>query len=55
MPPRGLESPKLKRMYEHIKQGYLDEGVSEDEAEERAARTVNDYKKEHGLTKEEED
>ncbi len=51
MPPRGVESPKLKRMYEHVKKGYEDEGVSEDEAEERAARTVNEYKSEHGLAK----
>ena len=34
-------SPKRERQYEHIKEGLLDEGRSEDTAEEIAARTVN--------------
>ena len=52
MPPRGVkEGSKLDRMYEHVKEGYKDRGVKNDEAEERAARTVNEYKSEHGMTK----
>ena len=34
-------SPKRERQYEHIKDGLLDRGESEDTAEEIAARTVN--------------
>lgn len=34
-------SDKRERQYEHIRDGYEDRGVSKDEAEERAARTVN--------------
>ena len=50
MPPRGVkEGSKLDRMYEHVKDSYEDRGVKE--AEERAARTVNEYKSEHGMTK----
>lgn len=53
MPPRGVkEGSKLDRQYEHIKESYEDRGVSEDEAEERAARTVNKERAEHGETKE---
>ena len=37
----GGSSPKRERQYEHIKESYEDRGVSEGEAEERAARTVN--------------
>jgi plasmid stabilization system protein ParE len=48
--PRG-SSPKRERQYEHIKESYEDRGVSEDEAEERAARTVNKQRAEHGETK----
>ena len=48
--PRG-SSPKRERQYEHIKDSYEDRGVSEDEAEERAARTVNKERAEHGETK----
>jgi plasmid stabilization system protein ParE len=48
--PRGA-SPKRERQYEHIKESYEDRGVSEDEAEERAARTVNKQRREHGETK----
>jgi hypothetical protein len=39
--PRGAWSPKRERQYEHIKEGLLDRGESEDKAEEIAARTVN--------------
>jgi plasmid stabilization system protein ParE len=45
-------SDKRERQYEHIKDSYEDKGVSEDEAEERAARTVNKQRSEHGETKE---
>jgi hypothetical protein len=39
--PQDAWSPKRERQYEHIKDGLLDRGSSEDEAEEIAARTVN--------------
>ena len=48
--PAG-SSPKRERQYEHIKESYEDRGVSADEAEERAARTVNKERAEHGETK----
>ena len=42
MPPRGVKKgTKRARQYEHIKDSLLDEGRSEDTAEEIAARTVN--------------
>jgi plasmid stabilization system protein ParE len=44
-------SDKRDRQYEHIKDSYEDRGVSEDEAEERAARTVNKERREAGETK----
>jgi hypothetical protein len=54
--PRGVkEGSKLDRQYEHIKDSYEDRGVSEKEAEERAARTVNKERREHGETKEQRD
>ena len=40
MPQPGW-SPKRERQYEHIRDGLLDRGTSEDKAEEIAARTVN--------------
>ena len=40
MPQAGW-SRKRERQYEHIKEGLLDRGESEDTAEEIAARTVN--------------
>jgi plasmid stabilization system protein ParE len=52
--PRGA-SPKRERQYEHIKDSYEDRGVSKDEAEERAARTVNSQRAEHGETKSKKD
>jgi plasmid stabilization system protein ParE len=48
--PAG-SSPKRERQYERIKESYADRGVSADEAEERAARTVNKQRAEHGETK----
>ena len=42
---------KRERQYEHIKESYQDRGVSTDEAEERAARTVNKARREDGETK----
>jgi len=41
--PAG-STKKEERQYEHIKESYKDRGVSNDEAEERAARTVNKQK-----------
>jgi plasmid stabilization system protein ParE len=50
--PRGVkEGSKRDRQYEHIKDSYEDRGVSKNEAEERAARTVNKTRREHGETK----
>jgi hypothetical protein len=39
--PQGAWSDKRERQYEHIKDGLLERGRSEDTAEEIAARTVN--------------
>jgi hypothetical protein len=39
--PQGQWSAKRERQYDHIKEGLLDRGDSEDLAEEIAARTVN--------------
>lgn len=39
--PRQAWSPKRERQYDHIKEGLLERGRSEDKAEEIAARTVN--------------
>ena len=39
--PQQAWSEKRERQYEHIKEGLLDQGRSEDKAEEIAARTVN--------------
>ena len=42
MPPRGVKKgTKRARQYEHVKKSELERGVSEDTAEEIAARTVN--------------
>jgi plasmid stabilization system protein ParE len=48
--PAG-SSPKRERQYEHIKDSYQERGVSKDEAEERAARTVNKQRRQTGETK----
>jgi plasmid stabilization system protein ParE len=49
--PQKAWSDKRERQYEHIKDSYEDRGVSADEAEERAARTVNKERAEKGETK----
>ncbi len=42
MPPRGVKKgTKRARQYEHIRKSQLEQGRSEDRAEEIAARTVN--------------
>ena len=41
-------SAKRERQYQHIKDGQLDKGVPEDEAEEIAARTVNKTRAQEG-------
>ncbi len=49
MPPRGVKKgTKRARQYEHIKASARDRGVSEDRAEEIAARTVNKERARHG-------
>src|ERR1700704_5903777 len=50
--PQKAWSPKRERQYEHIKEGLLERGSSEDKAEEIAARTVNKERAQHGETKE---
>lgn len=50
--PRGQWSKKRERQYEHIKEGVMDRGESEDTAEEIAARTVNKERARHGEAKE---
>jgi plasmid stabilization system protein ParE len=49
--PQNAWSDKRERQYEHIKDSYEERGVGADEAEERAARTVNKERAEHGETK----
>ncbi len=49
--PRNAWSPKRERQYEHIKESELEQGRSEDRAEEIAARTVNKERAESGETK----
>ncbi|HTH07544.1 MAG TPA: hypothetical protein VMS14_10205 [Ilumatobacteraceae bacterium] len=49
--PRGWTA-KRERQYEHIKEGLLDQGRSEDTAEEIAARTVNKVRAQSGEAKE---
>ena len=50
MPPRGVESDKRKRQYEHIKESELKRGASEEDAERIAAATTNKTRKEKGET-----
>ena len=53
MPPRGVEKgTKRARQYEHIKESIRERGVSEGEAEEIAARTVNKERARRGEAKE---
>jgi plasmid stabilization system protein ParE len=46
--PQQAWSDKRERQYEHIKDGLLERGRSEDTAEEIAARTVNKERARHG-------
>ncbi|WP_189532267.1 plasmid stabilization protein [Streptomyces roseolilacinus] len=48
--PRG-SSPKRERQYEHIKDSGKKRGMSEDRAEEMAARTVNKERARSGEAK----
>ncbi|MDP1846279.1 MAG: hypothetical protein Q8K79_00695 [Solirubrobacteraceae bacterium] len=49
MPPAGVKKgTKRARQYEHIKDSQLEQGRSEDKAEEIAARTVNKEKAQAG-------
>ncbi len=50
--PQKAWSAKRDRQYEHIKDGLLDRGKSEDMAEEIAARTVNKERARAGEAKE---
>jgi hypothetical protein len=53
MPPRGVKKgTKRARQYEHIKESELEQGRSEDLAEEIAARTVNKERARAGESKE---
>ena len=53
MPPRGVKKgTKRARQYEHIKESERERGVSEDRAEEIAARTVNKERARSGEAKE---
>ena len=49
--PRQSWSAKRERQYDHIKEGLLDQGDSEDLAEEIAARTVNKERARAGESK----
>lgn len=51
--PQKAWTDKDERQYEHIKQSELDDGTSEDRAEEIAARTVNKRRREEGRTENE--
>ena len=51
MPEEWTEEDE--RQYEHIKESYIERGKSEDEAEEIAARTVNEQRREEGRTENE--
>lgn len=50
--PQKAWSRKRERQYEHIKDGLIEDGRSEDEAEEIAARTVNKERARKGEAKE---
>jgi hypothetical protein len=52
MPLRGVrKGTKRARQYEHVKESELEQGRSEDRAEEIAARTVNKERARHGESK----
>lgn len=46
-------STKRERQYEHIKESAVEEGKSEEQAKEIAARTVNKQRRENGETENE--
>jgi hypothetical protein len=50
--PRRAWSAKRERQYEHIKEGLLEQGRRNDEAEEIAARTVNKERARSGEARE---
>jgi plasmid stabilization system protein ParE len=50
--PQQAWSKKRARQYEHIKDGLVERGESNDVAEEIAARTVNKERARHGEAKE---
>src|ERR1700756_3619762 len=53
MPPRGVKKgTKRTRQYEHIKESEVEQGRSEDLAEEIAARTVNKERARAGESRE---
>lgn len=47
---QGAWTDKDDRQYEHVKEGELERGRSEDRAKEIAARTVNKHRREEGRT-----
>ena len=49
--PQNSWSDKRERQYQHIKEGLLKNGKSENLAEEIAARTVNKERAQHGETR----
>ena len=49
--PQRAWSAKRERQYEHIRDGLLDRGQTEDKAEEIAARTVNKERARSGEAK----
>lgn len=53
--PQKAWSKKRERQYEHVKEGLLERGESEDEAEEIAARTVNKERARKGEAEESSD
>jgi hypothetical protein len=48
--PQESWSAKDERQYEHVKESEMERGRSESEAEEIAARTVNDQRRREGRT-----
>lgn len=51
--PQEAWSDKDERQYEHVKESELEKGRSEERAEEIAARTVNQQRREEGRTENE--
>ncbi|MFW6090176.1 MAG: Rho termination factor N-terminal domain-containing protein [Gemmatimonadota bacterium] len=51
--PQEAWSDKDERQYEHIKESELEDGTSEERAEEIAARTVNKQRRKEGRTENE--